>query len=210
MVLALAAAGGVRIAHVLETHLHNDYVTGGLALALATGAAYYVNAADEVAFDQGPVRDRDVIDVSAAIRVRSRATPEHTFTHRSYVLEAAGLPHAVFTGGSLLCGSTGRPDLLGTVHASELAYAQYASAHRLAAELPADADVYPTHESGSFCSAAQPRGTFSTIGRERRVNPALTLSEQRYVSDLLAALDACPAYYAHPAGRQPGTGGGVR
>ena len=111
--LALAAARGVRITHVLETHLHNDYVTGGLALALATGAAYYVNAADEVAFDRVAVSDGDMIEVSPVIRVRVLASPGHTFTHLSYVLEAAGLAHAVFTGGSLLYGSTGRPDLLG-------------------------------------------------------------------------------------------------
>ena len=86
------------------------------------------------------------------------ATPGHTFTHLSYVLEAAGRPHAVFTGGSLLYGSTGRPDLLGAAHASELAHAQYASARRLAAELPADAEVYPTHGFGSFCSATQSEG----------------------------------------------------
>jgi len=196
-VLALAAARGVRITHVFETHLHNDYVTGGLALALATGAAYHVNAADPVAFDRAPAVDGDVIAVSPVMRVRVLATPGHTFTHLSYVLEAAGHPHAVFTGGSLLYGSTGRPDLLGRAHARELAHAQFASGRRLAAELPEDADVYPTHGFGSFCSATQAEGTFSTIGRERRVNPVLILDEDRYVRELLAGLDAFPAYYAH-------------
>ena len=89
-VLDLAAARGVRITHVFETHLHNDYVTGGLALARATGAAYHVNAADPVAFDRVPVSDGDVIEVSPVMRVRVLATPGHTFTHLSYVLEAAG------------------------------------------------------------------------------------------------------------------------
>ena len=196
-VLALAAARGVRITHVFETHLHNDYVTGGLALALATGAAYHVNAADEVAFDRVPVADGDVIEVSPVMRVRVLATPGHTFTHLSYVLAAAGHAHAAFTGGSLLYGSTGRPDLLGRVHADELAHAQFASAHRLASVLPEDADVYPTHGFGSFCSATQAEGNSSTIGRERRVNPVLILAEDRYVSELLAGLDAYPAYYAH-------------
>ena len=196
-VLDLAAARGVRITHVLETHLHNDYVTGGLALACATGAAYHVNAADPVAFDRVPARDQDLIEVSPVMRVRVIATPGHTFTHLSYVLEAAGRAHAVFTGGSLLYGSTGRPDLLGSVHAEELAHAQFASAHRLAAELPEDADVYPTHGFGSFCSATQSEGTSSTIGRERQANPALILDEDRYVTELLAGLDAFPAYYAH-------------
>jgi Zn-dependent hydrolases, including glyoxylases len=111
-----------------------------------------------VAFDRVPVRDGDVIDVSPFMRIRVIATPGHTFTHLSYALEAAGRPRAVFTGGSLLYGSTGRPDLLGAAHAAELAHAQYASAHRLAAELPEDADVYPTHGFGSFCSATQAAG----------------------------------------------------
>ena len=196
-VLDLAAARGVRITHVFETHLHNDYVTGGLALARATGAAYHVNAADQVAFDRVPASDGDLIEVSPVLRVRVMATPGHTFTHLSYVLEARGHAHAVFTGGSLLYGSTGRPDLLGSGCAPELARAQFASAHRLAAELPESADVYPTHGFGSFCSATQSEGSSSTIGRERRVNPALIQPEERYVSELLAGLDAFPAYYAH-------------
>jgi hydroxyacylglutathione hydrolase len=198
-VLSLVAARGVRVTHVFETHLHNDYVTGGLALARIAGAAYHVNAADAVAFDRVPVRDRDVIDVSPVMRIGVVATPGHTFTHLSYVLAAARRPRAVFTGGSLLYGSTGRPDLLGAAHAVELAHAQYASAHRLAAGLPEDAEVYPTHGFGSFCAATQSGGSpsWSTIGRERRVNPALILEEQRYVRELLAGLDAYPAYYAH-------------
>jgi hydroxyacylglutathione hydrolase len=196
-VLALAAARGVRVTHVFETHLHNDYVTGGLALARLTGAAYHVSAADAVAFDRVPAGDGDVIAVSPVMSVRALATPGHTFTHMSYVLLAAGHPHAVFSGGSLLYGSTGRPDLLGTAHAGELARAQYASAGRLAAELPADADVYPTHGFGSFCSATQAEGTSSTIGAERAVNPVLTLDEDMYVAQTLASLDAYPAYYAH-------------
>jgi hydroxyacylglutathione hydrolase len=196
-VLALAAERGVRIAHVAETHLHNDYLTGGLALARATGAAYYVSAADEVAFDRVPVKDGDVIEAGPVMRARALATPGHTVTHLSYALEAGGQPVAVFTGGSLLFGTTGRPDLLGPAHTRGLAHAQWGSARRLAADLPDEAAVYPTHGFGSFCSVTPPQGTSSTIGRERRVNPVLTQDEQRYVSDLLSALDVFPAYYAH-------------
>ena len=196
-VLALAAARGVTITHIFETHIHNDYVTGGLALARATGAAYHVNAADPVAYDRIAITDGQVIEVSPVMRVRVLATPGHTFTHLSYALAAAGHPHAVFTGGSLLYGSTGRPDLLGKVHADELARAQYASAHRMAAELPPGTDVYPTHGFGSFCSATQSEGNASTIAHEQQANPVLTLDEERYVRELLAGLDAYPAYYAH-------------
>jgi hydroxyacylglutathione hydrolase len=196
-VQALADGLGVTITHVFETHLHNDYVTGGLALARAAGAAYHLNSADQVAFDRNGITDGDLIDVSPWLRVRVLATPGHTFTHLSYALETGGRQVAVFTGGSLLFGSTGRPDLLGAGHATELARAQYASAHRLAVSLPDETAVYPTHGFGSFCAATQAGGTSSTIGREKRVNPVLTTDEERYVSDLLAGLDAYPAYYAH-------------
>ena len=146
---------GVVIRHVFETHLHNDYITGGLALARAAGAAYHVNAADPVAFGRAAVADGNVIEIGPLMGVRAMATPGHTFTHLSYALEAGGHPVAVFTGGSLLYGSTGRPDLLGAAHATELARAQHASARRLAAWLPDEAEVYPTHGFGSFCSATQ-------------------------------------------------------
>ena len=195
-VLALAEAEGVRITHVFETHIHNDYVTGGLALASATGAVYHVNAADDVAYERVPVSDGDVIDISDTLRVRVIATPGHTYTHLSYSLECQGEHVGVFSGGSLLFGSTGRPDLLGPEHTHALVHHQYASAHRLAAELPDRTQVLPTHGFGSFCSATQSEATSSTIGRERRANPVLTRPEQDYVEELLAGLDAYPAYYA--------------
>ena len=195
-VLELAEAAGVRITHVFETHIHNDYVTGGLALATVTGAAYHVNAADDVAYERVPIRDGDVIDVSGALRIRVIATPGHTYTHLSYALESAGEHVGVFSGGSLLFGSTGRPDLLGPDHTDALVHYQYASAHRLAAELPDEAQVLPTHGFGSFCSATQSEATSSTIGQEKHTNPALTQDEKDYVAELLAGLDAWPAYYA--------------
>src|SRR5687767_13103426 len=87
-VLALADEHRVRITHVVETHIHNDYVTGGLALAQRTGASYHVNAEDDVAFERTPVHDGDVIAISPTMRIRAIATPGHTFTHLSYALEA--------------------------------------------------------------------------------------------------------------------------
>jgi len=195
-VLELAAARGAEITGVFETHLHNDYVTGGYALARATGAAYHVNAADQVTFERTPIADGDVIEVGA-MRLRALATPGHTFTHLSYALEDGGTVIAVFTGGSLLYGSTGRTDLLGAEHRVELARAQHRSARRLARELPDGAAVCPTHGFGSFCSATQSAGMSSTIGNEKRVNPALTLAEAEFVDTMLAGLDAYPAYYAH-------------
>jgi len=197
-VTAVAESRGVRITHVFETHIHNDYVTGGLALARAVGAGYHVCAADDVQFDRIEIADGDKIE-AGEMGVNVIATPGHTFNHLSYAVEYAGRRVAVFTGGSLLNGSTGRTDLLGAEHSHELARAQHASVRRLAAELPPDAMVCPTHGFGSFCSATATSGAASTIGMEATVNPALTLGEADYVDSMLAGLDAYPAYYAHMA-----------
>ncbi len=202
-VLALLEEHEVRLTHVFETHIHNDYVTGGLALAQHTGAAYLVNAEDQVSFERTPVRDNEVVEVGTRMRVTALATPGHTFTHLSYALSAAdgGLESAVgvFSGGSLLYGATGRPDLLGEEHTHDLVRHQHASAHRLAGLLPDDAGVFPTHGFGSFCSATQSEAEESTIGQEKRSNPVLTQDEETYVKELLDGLGAWPAYYAHMA-----------
>ena len=197
-VTALAADAGVRITHVAETHVHNDYVTGGFALARAARASYLVNVDDPVGFDRTPVSDGDAVEVGG-MRVRVLATPGHTYTHLAYVVEAGGDVAGVFTGGSLLYGSTGRTDLLGPGATPALSRAQWASARRLARELPDTAPIFPTHGFGSFCSATQSAATSSTIGQEKLANPVLTLDERAYVESLLAGLDAWPAYYAHMA-----------
>ncbi|WP_199740550.1 MBL fold metallo-hydrolase [Saccharopolyspora rhizosphaerae] len=195
----IAAAGrlGVRIALVLDTHVHNDYVSGGLELARLTGAEYGLAAADEVPFDRHALVDGDVVELSPRMQVRAVATPGHTFHHLSYALEGTDGPVGVFTGGSLLFGTTGRTDLLGEQHSEELARHQHASAQKLVSILPVGAQIWPTHGFGSFCSATQASGDSATLGEQKRVNPALTLSEGDFVEQTLAGLDAYPAYYAH-------------
>lgn len=195
-VRALAAEHGVRVTHVIETHVHNDYVTGGLELARASSAAYVLPAGSEVEFEHTSVSDGEVLEVGG-MRVRVLHTPGHTHHHSSYALaDVAGQVQAVFTGGSLLFGATGRTDLVGSDDTLGLTHAQYRSVRRLVAELPAETAVLPTHGFGSFCSATPTSGEASTIGEQARVNPALTLAEQDYVDTLLAGLDAYPAYYA--------------
>ena len=206
-VLTLLEQHDVRLTHVFETHIHNDYVTGGLALAERTGAQYLVNGEDDVSFTRTPVADGQVVEVGGRMRITALATPGHTFTHLSYALtdaghrDADGLDRAVgvFSGGSLLFGATGRPDLLGPEHTHDLVHHQHASAHRLADLLPDTAEVYPTHGFGSFCSATQSEATSSTIGQERVANPVLTQDEATYVEQLLAGLGPWPTYYAHMA-----------
>lgn len=201
-VTELAGRLGVRITHVVETHIHNDYVSGGLELARTTGAEYLISAEDTVAFERRAVADGDEVGISDAMRLRVLATPGHTFHHLSYVLdEPAGdgdwAPVGVFTGGSLLFGTTGRTDLLGGEYANELAHHQYASARRLADLLPDGTQIWPTHGFGSFCSASQADAPESTIGRERTANPVLQLAADEFVTETLAGLDVYPAYYAH-------------
>ncbi|MCH0566681.1 MULTISPECIES: rhodanese-like domain-containing protein [unclassified Streptomyces] len=198
-VIAAAARRGVRISHVVETHVHNDYVTGGLELARVTGADYLVPAGARVGFTRVPVHDGDRADVDtgAGLGLRAVATPGHTPHHTSYVLEERGAAVAVFTGGSLLIGTVGRPDLVEPRLTRQLARAQHASAHRLADELPEETAVLPTHGFGSFCSSSQAEGSATTIGKERVSNEALTRDVDTFVADLLAGLDDIPAYYAH-------------
>ncbi|WP_405828842.1 rhodanese-like domain-containing protein [Streptomyces sp. NBC_01176] len=201
-VLTAAARRGVRISHVAETHLHNDHVTGGPELARITGAAYLIPADARISFAHTPVRDGDRMSVdpadgAAGLILRAVATPGHTPHHTAHVLEDAGTAVAVFTGGSLLIGTVGRPDLVEPRLTEGLARAQHASAHRLAAELPDETAVLPTHGFGSFCSAGQAGGTATTIGRERADNVALTRDVDTFVAGLLAGLDDIPAYYTH-------------
>jgi hydroxyacylglutathione hydrolase len=196
-VLDLARDNDVRITHVLETHIHNDYVTGGLELAHVTGAEYVVPAGDDVAYQRRAISDGDIVD-AGPIRLQAVHTPGHTHHHISYVLQDdEGAAVGVFTGGSMLHGTTGRTDLVGDEHTAELTHAQFHSVRRLANELPDSAKVYPTHGFGSFCSATPSSGDSSTIAEQRTNNPALTRDEQTYVGELIAGLSAYPAYYAH-------------
>lgn len=197
---------GLQVVAVVETHVHNDYVTGGLALAEETGAAYHVAADEHLEFDHVPTSDGDRIEVGA-VTLRAVHTPGHTPTHLSYVVEVDGRDVAVCTGGGLLFGSVGRTDLIDPDRTEELSRAQYRSARRLAEELAGDVAVLPTHGFGSFCSSGDMSEDVdeSTIGREREHNDALTTAdEDAFVAELLDGLDAFPAYYAHmgPRNRQ--------
>ncbi|MFD2416664.1 MBL fold metallo-hydrolase [Amycolatopsis pigmentata] len=201
-VRALLGRLGVRCEMVLETHIHNDYVSGGAELARVCEARYVVSAHETVDFARFPVADGDRLTVGA-LTVRVLATPGHTDHHLSYVVSDGDGPPAAFTGGSLLYGSVGRTDLVDEARTEELARSQYRSVRSLAALLPADTRVYPTHGFGSFCAA---RSTAtpdeSTVAEQRATNTALTEpDEDRFVADLVGGLTAYPAYYAHMGAR---------
>ncbi len=196
-VLQAADAAGVAITHVAETHVHNDYVSGGLTLARVTGATYLHAAGATLAFDHQPVSDGDVVDIGR-MHVTVRSTPGHTEHHVSYVVTSPDGPPVVFSGGSMLYGTVGRTDLVDDDVTEQLTRAQYRSVRELADGLPDTALVYPTHGFGSFCaSASSDEDSDGTLGTERAVNLALAASdEDEFVERLLSGLDAYPKYYA--------------
>jgi hydroxyacylglutathione hydrolase len=202
-VLAAARARGVRVIRVVETHVHNDYVSGALELRAATGAAIVGPAGAGYAFPVEPLAEGDELTLGT-LRIVAAETPGHTSEHLSYLVyeEDAEEPTAVFTGGSLIVGSAGRTDLLGPETTLELTRAQYHSLNRLSA-LPDRTLVLPTHGAGSFCSSSPPgEERTSTIGRERASNPALTdaeMGEEAFVERRLTGLLAYPSYYSHIA-----------
>ncbi len=203
---------GLDVALVVETHVHNDYVTGGLALAEEIGADYCLSAAEEdLAFTRRPVSPGEVIRVGP-LELRPIATPGHTPHHLSYHITAGDEAGAVFTGGSLLFGNVGRTDLISEEMTRELTVAQFHSARRLL-ELPAETAVYPTHGFGSFCASsapvedegAPPSVPDDTIAAERLSNLVTQFDDvDAFVEHLLSGLGAYPRYYAHmgPRNRQ--------
>jgi hydroxyacylglutathione hydrolase len=196
----LLAEHGLTLTHVGETHIHNDYVNGGYQLAKAHGAQYMVPADVDLTYLNEPnvtaVGDGDSFRVGD-LDVDVVHTPGHTPHHISFAVSRDRHPGAVFTGGSLLYGTVGRPDLVAPDLTVKQAHDQWHSAHKLVKELDADTQIYPTHGFGSFCSSIQTEGVQTSLGQELSINPALTQTEDDFVEMVLAGLDVFPAYYAH-------------
>lgn len=162
--LAVAAERDIELRFVLETHLHNDYVSGGEQAARRAGAELVLPAAAAAAYPHTPAFHLEDIKADG-LTVRPIHTPGHTPEHTSYLMLVDGEPVALFSGGSLLVASAGRPDLLGQPRARTLARLQHGSLHRLAG-LPRNIGLYPTHGEGSFCTASGAGRFISTIGDE--------------------------------------------
>jgi hydroxyacylglutathione hydrolase len=201
---------GVAITHVLETHIHNDYLSGGLALARATGASYGIPAGEPVSFGDEVLALRGGDKIAAGrLEITVIETAGHTNHHLAYLVGVvddtqpqAKDDHVVCTGGSLLANATGRTDLLGLELAEDLARAQWHSVRRLLRTLATDTRILPTHGFGSFCSATPGSGGASsvlTIGEELEHNPAALLDEEEFVTTTLASLPPVPSYYRHMA-----------
>ncbi len=197
-VLAVLAEHGNRLTHVLETHIHNDYVSGGTELCRFTGALHVIPAGEAVGYERQAIADGESVAVGS-LTLRARHTPGHTATHMSYILEEDGKPVAAFTGGSMLLGSVGRTDLAGPWVTDHLSHLQHRSAQKLSSELPDEAAILPTHGFGSLCSAGFPVGAPDTADarHQRAENPALLMEEDAFVTRLVSGLDAFPRYYAY-------------
>jgi hydroxyacylglutathione hydrolase len=197
--LAEAQARDLRITHVLETHLHNDYVSGARELAALTGAVHAIGAGSELAHDFRGVRDGDALEVGS-LELRVLETPGHTPEHVSYTLAdrtRAHEPLAVFTGGSLLVGAVGRTDLLGSEHAEQYARDMYHSIHEVLLAQEDFVTVLPTHGGGSLCSKSISSTPNSTVGFERRHNELLGVADiDDFCTRLLEGQPAYPRYFS--------------
>ena len=200
--LELAERRGASISAVLDTHLHNDFLSGAIELRRRTGAALHLPAGGGYAFAHEGMREGSVLDLDG-VQLVALETPGHTPEHLAYALERDGTPVAVFTGGSLLVGNAGRSDLLGPGRTEALERDQFRSLRRLF-ELPEEVAVLPTHGEGSFCVGLGTDGSSrtSTIGRERGRNPlARVESEDAFVASRGEETLPIPAYYATTAPR---------
>ena len=173
---------GVRIGRSLETHLHNDFVSGVRELEAEAGSS------------------RDPLPAGAEVRlgrytVRALHTPGHTPDHLAFLVSQDDRPLQLFSGGSLMVGAIARTDLFGPHLALHLALEAYATLRVRMRGLPDDVAVYPTHGAGSFCGSGSSQEAETTMGRERRTNPFLTTEE--LLPFLARALHQAryPAYY---------------
>jgi len=183
---------GGRIALALETHVHNDFLSGARRLAAEHGATVVASKAAELTYAHRAVEDGDTVDLGG-MRIEVRATPGHTREHVSYLVRAA--EPLLFSGGALIPGGMARIDLFGREEAAILA----GLAHRTIGQLLAldpRSRVLPTHASGSFCSTGAHGPTSSTIADERLANRFAGLADG---AALLAAatrdVPPVPSYY---------------
>jgi hydroxyacylglutathione hydrolase len=197
-----ASKNGLRIEHVIETHLHADFVSGHRELAARTGAKIYVGAKAGAQFPHVPVSQGDEISFGRC-RLQFLETPGHTLESICVVatdLDRSPEPFAVLTGDTLFIGDVGRPDLSPDHTPQQLAGLLYDSLHEKLLRLPDGLAVYPAHGAGSLCGRQISAARSSTIGEQRATNYALqAASRDEFVRMLTEALPERPAYFAQDA-----------
>jgi hydroxyacylglutathione hydrolase len=186
-----ASSQGMRITHVIDTHVHADHRSGGRALAHHTGADYCLHESAEVAGPFSMLRDREDIELGNT-RVTVLHTPGHSVESVCLLvtdLKRGSDPWFVLTGDTLFVGAVGRPDLPG--RARENAADLHTSLHEKLLTLPGDVEIFPGHFSGSLCGAGLSGKPTSTIAFERRWNPMLSLNRESFI-EALANVPAKP------------------
>ena len=200
--LKAAADRGVTIKHILETHLHADFVSGHQELAARTGAKIYMGAQAGATFPHVPVSDGFRLKFGKA-SIRVLETPGHTAESICLVVtdeEKSSSPWAVLTGDTLFIGDVGRPDLSPRHTPAQLAGLLYDSLHDKLMKLPDTVLVYPAHGAGSLCGKNMRAERSSTIGTERLTNYALQIkSREEFIVQLTSNLPARPEYFMKDA-----------
>ena len=188
---------GVSITHILETHLHADFVSGHMDLARRTGAKIHAPASGQCKFEHVPVAEGDVIELED-MRLSVIETPGHTPEHVAYIVVDVSRgddPVGVFTGDTLFVGDVGRPDLFPDI-ADDLAGKLYDSLHGKILKLPDFSEVYPAHGAGSLCGRAVGAKWRSTIGYERKYNSALQIADMaEFIKSLTTDMTPAPDHF---------------
>jgi hydroxyacylglutathione hydrolase len=202
-----AAAQGLQIRYVIETHLHADFVSGHRELAARTGAEIVFGKEAGALFTHQAVSDGDEIKVGKVV-LRIMETPGHTPESISVLVvdtEASGgvqQPHKILTGDTLFVGDVGRPDLAGGKGYTPpmMAGMMYDTLHDKLMKLPNETEVYPAHGAGSMCGKNMSKETSSTIGAQRQSNYALQpMSKDAFVQMMTIDLPEAPAYFPRDA-----------
>jgi hydroxyacylglutathione hydrolase len=210
----MAEGLGLRLRYALDTHLHNDFVSGVRELALLPGVQIGASTGAKLGFDYLPLGDGDRLPLGE-LSIEILATPGHTPEHISFTLTQPNQssPAAVFTGGALMVGGAARTDLLGPEWTTELARQLHHSLHGKLLKLPDEVRVYPTHGAGSFCAAPVSAERTTTIGRERATNYlARTTDLDEFVALATSNLPTYPTYFREMRGinqRGPAVLGGL-
>jgi len=200
--LRAAEEHGVKIRHIVETHLHADFVSGHKELASRTGAQIYIGAKAGAQFSHIDVSDGFELRFGKA-RIKVLETPGHTPESICLVItddEKSARPWAVLTGDTLFLGDVGRPDLSRAHTPMELAGMLYDSLHQKLLTLADEVLVYPAHGAGSLCGRNMRAERSSTIGTERLTNYALQIkSRDEFIRQLTSNLPARPDYFLQDA-----------
>jgi len=189
---------GMKITHILETHLHADFVSGHIDLARETGGKICVPMLGNCEFDNVGLSEGDSFKIGNMV-LDVLETPGHTPEHITYVVtdEARGKePSCIFCGDTLFVGDVGRPDLF-PGRAEKLASDLYESLHSKLLTLPDFCEVYPAHGAGSLCGRAMGAKRSSTIGYEKLYNDALQIKDRdKFIESLTTEMPAAPDHFS--------------